>query len=176
MPPRTMPPPIDRSSTDWATFAAFLHGARPRVLAFLQRLCPGDAEDLLQETLAKVWRLREGFDPRRNGEAWLLQSAFRVFCDNRKRRQRAHGGDSGSGDATLEPAPARPCEVELRDEVAHALAALTPLQRELLLGFHAHGLTLRALAARHALPLNTVKSHLRRARRLLQNGREGGER
>jgi len=173
MPPRTMPPPID-NAMDSAAFAAFLQTARPRAQALLQRLCPGDAEDLLQETLAKVWRLRAGFDPAKNGEGWLLQAAFRVFCDHKKRRLRARG--NGSSDAAQAPAPARPCEVELKDEVAHALAALPPLQRELLLGFHAHGLSLRDLAARHALPVNTVKSHLHRARRLLQEGQEGGER
>jgi len=62
----------------------------------------------------------------------------------------------------------RACSLELRDEVRHRLAACSPLERELLLGFHAHGQSLRDLAARHGLPLNTVKSHLHRARTRLQ--------
>ncbi len=153
-------------TTDETAFATFLHQTQGRVLALLRRLGANeaDAEDVLQETLAKVWRLRAGFDAQRNGEAWLLQAAFRCFCDHRQRRRRQpptiEGGD--------EPAPVRACDLELRDEVAHRLAALAPLERELLLGFHAYGHSLRDLALHHGLPLNTVKSHLHRARTRLQ--------
>ncbi|HLQ38722.1 MAG TPA: RNA polymerase sigma factor [Planctomycetota bacterium] len=159
----TMPPP----TTD-ARFAAFLQQARPRALQFLTRLCGSEAEDVLQETLAKVWRLRARFDARQNGEAWLLQAAFRTFCDHRARRQ-PPVADTGAVEAV--PTPALPCRLELRDEVRHCLAALPPLERALLLGFHAHGRSLRELAAEHGLPLNTVKSHLHRARTRLQGGR-----
>jgi RNA polymerase sigma-70 factor (ECF subfamily) len=154
------------SRTDEAAFAAFLQQQRPRVHAFLRRLCGRDAEDVLQDTMAKVWRLRTGFDPARNGAAWLLRAAFRTFCDHRTRRGTADplGADTA--------APEVPCATELRDEVRHRLAALAPIERELLLGFHAHGLSLRELAARHRLNTNTVKSHLHRARRRLQERAE----
>jgi RNA polymerase sigma-70 factor (ECF subfamily) len=149
-----------------ARFAAFLQQARPRALQFLTRLCGGDAEDVLQETLAKVWRLRASFDAQQNGEAWLLQAAFRTFCDHRAQRQRAVA-NSSAVEAALAPTP--PCALELREELQHRLAALPPLERALLLGFHAHGQSLRELAAAHGLPLNTVKSHLHRARARLQD-------
>lgn len=152
--------------TDETAFATFLKQAQGRALALLRRLCASeaDAEDVLQETLTKVWRLRDGFDAQKNGEAWLLQAAFRCFCDHRQRRRR----QPPTVDAGDEAAPVRACDLELRDEVRHRLAALAPLERELLLGFHAHGQSLRDLAARHGLPLNTVKSHLHRARTRLQ--------
>jgi RNA polymerase sigma-70 factor (ECF subfamily) len=154
--------------TDETAFATFLRETQGRALALLRRLCASeaDAEDVLQETLAKVWRLRAGFDARRNGEAWLLQAAFRCFCDHRQRHLRQPRTVAGGDEA----APARACALELRDEVRHRLAALAPLERELLIGFHAHGHSLRDLAARHGLPLNTVKSHLHRARVRLQRG------
>ena len=155
-----------KSRADEVAFAALLQQQRPRLLAFLRRLCGPEAEDVLQETLAKVWRLRAGFDPARNGDAWLLQAAFRTFCDQ---RARLAGADLLDADAA---APEVPCAVELRDEVRHRLAALAPIERELLLGFHAHGLSLRELAARHGLNPNTVKSHLHRARLRLQARRE----
>ena len=161
-----MTPGSVRLPTDETAFATFLHGAQPRALALLRRLCASeaDAEDVLQETLAKVWRLRASFDARGNGEAWLLQAAFRCFCDHRQRRRR----QPRTVDAADEVCPVRACDVEVRDEVRHRLAACNPLERELLLGFHADGQSLRDLAARHGLPLNTVKSHLHRARTRLQ--------
>ncbi|MEO6596983.1 MAG: RNA polymerase sigma factor [Planctomycetota bacterium] len=148
-----------------ATFAAFLQRVEPAVRQFLRRLCaPGDAEDVLQETLAKVWRLRGSFDARQNGDAWLMQAAFRCFCDHRRRAQRR---PPTHGEPESTPAPAAPCPTELRDELQHRLAGLPPLERDLLLGFHAHGRSLRELAALHGLPLNTIKSHLHRARQRL---------
>lgn len=157
-------------------FAALLQQHHERLLGFLRRLCgaDADAEDVLQETLAKVWRLRASFDPDGNAEGWLLQAAFRTFCDHRARRRRAVPG-SVNGSATEPdalPAPSAPCPVELRDEVVRTLAALPPIERELLLGFHRDGLSLRELAERHALPVNTVKSHLHRSRARLAAGPE----
>jgi RNA polymerase sigma-70 factor (ECF subfamily) len=153
-------------------FTALLQQHRERLLGFLRRLCGAnaDAEDVLQETLAKVWRLRASFDPDGNAEGWLLQAAFRTFCDHRARRRRVVAGSATEPDAL--PAPSAPCPVELRDEVARSLAALPAIERELLLGFHRDGLSLRELAERHALPVNTVKSHLHRARQRLAAGPE----
>lgn len=153
-----------------AHFAAFLARSEPALRGFLRRLCGSetDADDVHQETLAKVWRLRSGFDPAGNGTAWLLQAAFRCFCDHRARRARRR--PHGDGVDAL-AAPPEPCAAELRDEVERRLAPLSPLERALLLGFHAHGRSLKDLAGEHGLPLNTVKSHLHRARRRLQEDR-----
>lgn len=161
MPAIVLPPTEDQA------FAAMLQRMAPAVRAFLLRLCgqASDADDLLQETLAKVWRHRATFDASRNGEAWLLQAAFRCFCDHHRRRQRAP-------DAALDPetaaAPSTPCALELRDELQHRLRRLDPLAQALLVGFHRDGRSLRELAASHGLPLGTVKSLLHRARLRLQ--------
>jgi RNA polymerase sigma-70 factor (ECF subfamily) len=135
----------------------------PTLRAFLRRLCGSehDADDVLQETLAKVWRLRGGFDPQQNGDAWLQQAAFRCFCDHRKRAARTPR-------PVADPEPsarlAGPCPTELRDELDARLAVLAPDSRALLLAFHRDGRTLQQLAAEHAVPVNTIKSWLHRAR------------
>ena len=160
--------PVSQDALDDATFAGILEHHRARVLQFLLRLCAHEAEDLLQETLAKVWRLRRSFCSNGNAEAWLLQAAFRTFCDHRARLAR-RPTRNGDVDGIAAPRPA--CHLELRDEVEARLQTLSPLERELLIAFHRDGQTLKDLAARHALPLNTVKSHLHRARaRLAANG------
>jgi RNA polymerase sigma factor (sigma-70 family) len=165
MPAATMP-----DAAFEARFAALLAAHRERMLAFLRRLAgPGDdAEDLLQETLAKVWRLRMSFDPAGNAAGWLLQAAFRTFCDQRTRRR---GGASAAEPDAL-PGPSMPCRLELRDEVNRVLSRLSPLERELMLGFHRDGLSLGDLATKHGLPINTVKSHLHRARQRLARPEE----
>lgn len=162
-------PPAVQTPIDDTTFTDLLQRAMPAVRQFLVRLCGNhaDAEDLLQETMAKVWRLRASFDPAGNGDAWLMQAAFHAFCDHRRRRRAER---PTPGEPANTPAPSVPCATELRDEVRHRLQALEPLAQALLLGFHAEGLSLQELAARHAMPLNTVKSHLHRARLRLQQG------
>ncbi len=149
-------------------FAAFLQRAMPAVRQFLRRLAGGDADadDVLQETLAKVWRHRARFDPAQNGNAWLLQAAFRCFCDHRRRQRALPATDPA---AAAVAAARQPCAAELRDELRHRLQALDPLARALLVGFHGEGRSLKELAALHGLPLNTVKSHLHRARRRLHD-------
>ena len=150
--------------TEDGAFSALLAAHRARMLAFLRRLCGADAEDVLQDTLARVWRYRQRLDPAGNPEAWLLQAAFRAFLDHRRLRQR----DPEADDATVRAATRdQTCPVETRDEIEQGLARLRPLERTLLLAFHAQGCSLRELARAHRLPLNTVKSHLHRARRKL---------
>lgn len=158
-----MPELMPDRTTDEA-FAALLQLHRPRMLALLRRLCPTDAEDLLQETVAKVWRLRAGCELHGNVAGWLLQAAFRSFLDHRQRRRRDIVADTDSVQAASAELP---CAAELRDELERGLQRLSPLQRALLLGFHQEQLSLQQLARRHRLPLNTVKSHLHRARQLL---------
>ncbi|MBL8749389.1 MAG: sigma-70 family RNA polymerase sigma factor [Planctomycetes bacterium] len=153
---------------DDAAFATLLQSHEAAVRGLLRRLCtfPNDADDLLQETWTKVWRLRASFDPAGNALAWLQQAAFRCFCDHRRRERRTPRTNGGHHDLVGRD----PAAAEWRDEVRHRLAVLAPLERDLLLGFHGGGRSLRELAAEHGLPVNTAKSHLHRARRRLQSG------
>lgn len=165
MQPGTVPRPLDDP-----TFTALLQGAMPTLRAFLRRLCgsEADADDVLQETLAKVWRLRANFDAAQPASGWLHQAAFRCFCDHR-RRQRATPAvaiDLGQNEARREA-----CVFDLRDELHHRLTALEPMARNLLLAFHRDGRSLRELSEQHGMPINTVKSHLHRARQRLAAAR-----
>lgn len=163
-------PPGTVAIIDDQTFAALLQRSTPKLRAFVRRLTGNgaDTDDVLQESLARAWRLRHNFDPRldvqKDGSAWLQRLAFRVFCDHRTRGQRQ---PAASDDVRTHPAPEAPCRTELRDEVCHRLSALPEIERTLLLGFHSSELSLRELSERHGLPINTVKSHLHRARQRL---------
>ncbi|MCR9248645.1 MAG: sigma-70 family RNA polymerase sigma factor [bacterium] len=159
-----MPRAIEEPDTDPA-FAAFLARHRGRVLGFLRRLAPRDADDLLQETFAKVWRYRSGWDPQRASASWLLRTAFHVTVDHRRRAGRQPQPDD---ERARSQTAAAPCRSELRDEIERSLASLSAVERALLLGFHRDERSLQQLATEHDLPVNTVKSHLHRARRKLQ--------
>ncbi len=160
--------PASKPACD-STFAAFLEEERQGLQAFVRKLCVTgeDPDDVVQETLGRAWRYRSSFDEGGNPGAWLRRTAFNVFVDQRRERRRAP--------RLLEPDRAEPqvdhrCRAELDDEVEHALRLMTPLERDLLLAMHRDGHTLAELASRHAMPLNTIKSHIHRARQKLPGG------
>jgi len=153
----------ERTAADTA-FAALLEQHRDRAMALLRRLCRNDADDLLQDTMVRAWRYRDRCDVDGNVAGWLLQVAFRSFLDHRDKTRRQAVAD----EATVQQASHAPKDgVALQDELRRALQRLSELQKVLLLGFHREQLSLQQLAERHAMPLNTVKSHLHRARQLL---------
>jgi RNA polymerase sigma-70 factor (ECF subfamily) len=148
--------------------AALLTEQRDSLATFL-RICGArqEAEDVLQETMERAWQYRHNCNLEQAPKAWLRQAAFRCWLDFKKRskRQPVSIGDHG---ATV---PARPDDApELRDQLQHAMQHMTKLERTVLLRFHQHGDTLLELAKDLNMNVNTVKSHLHRARRRLPRG------
>lgn len=125
-----------------------------------------DADDVVQEVLARAWRSRDTFDARRALRPWLRATALRAWID--LRRARALRADV---EARREPSSASHAHpgsgVEAREELEHALAALDAVERDVLVRFHHQGESVREIAAALALAEGTVKSHLHRARRKL---------
>ena len=60
--------------------------------------------------------------------------------------------------------------METRDLVGHLLRKLSPLEQDIVLRFHHRRETLAEIAQGLNMPVNTVKSHLHRARRKLGSG------
>ncbi len=140
----------------------------PRLRAFLRKLSGSaqDTEDLVQDTLERSLRYRDSFDAGGSLPGWLMKTAFRCYLDLRERRRREPGP---LGDANLVVATF-PSPVEARDLVGHLLQRLTPIEQDILLRFHHRQETLAEISHDLDMPVNTVKSHLHRARRKLAEG------
>ena len=156
---------------DDQTLTTLLATERAGLLAFLRRLCGRqEAEEVLQETMERVWRYRRGLDPDQAPRAWLYRAAFRTFLDHRKRLRRLPE-TLGQVDLGI-PVP-DPETAALRDELRQALTALSPTERDILLRFHRDAETLAEIAGALDMPVNTVKSHLHRARLKLTGTPQG---
>jgi RNA polymerase sigma-70 factor (ECF subfamily) len=146
-----------------------------------------DGEDLLQDVFMKVYAHLGTFRFESKLSTWIGNIAFNAATHHRAVRLRERGGRTG----TLEVAPGLPdrgpsrpnieaapddapspvetlVRTEERRRLREAVMLLPEIQRSILLLFHQDEQTLGEIGAMLELPVNTVKSHLFRARRKLK--------
>lgn len=136
-----------------------------------------NAEDLVQDTLVKLYRRRDELSSIRQLKPWLGRVLFNQFIDDRRHygRQALHLVDSAiDPDATAAPASARlePDSASARDEAADTLIqALDRLSEEHRIVLMLHDVEGHKLMEIHELtgtPVGTLKSRLHRARARLR--------
>lgn len=140
--------------------------------AYALHLCYGDrqrAEDLVQETLLRVWRHPESMNPARGSvRAWLFTTTRNLAIDAwRRRSARVHEVIT---DELPEPVPDID-EAERAVEawtIADALNRLSPTHREVLVECFYRGRSVAEAAARLGVPPGTVKSRTHYALRSLR--------
>jgi RNA polymerase sigma-70 factor (ECF subfamily) len=123
---------------DAASYARLLSELVPLLRAIIRRRgIAGDrVEDVVQDTLLTVHRVRHTYDPARPFVPWLAAIATRRSIDARRRQQRVDGWEDMASDV-LETFldPATNSEVEEGERRAHLKAAMSSLptrQREAL--------------------------------------------
>jgi RNA polymerase sigma-70 factor (ECF subfamily) len=132
-----------------------------------------DAEDAAQDAFVRGFRALAGFDRQRPIGPWLRQIATNVCYDRLKQRpsesipllDEYDGFDSHSG--SWREAEQQQIAHERQQQIWQAIQALPPHYRVIIEMRHFQELSYNDIAARLDLPLNTVKSHLLRARKLL---------
>jgi len=88
------------------------------------------AEDVVQDILLTVHRVRHAYDPSRSFRRWLLAIANRRSIDAlRRRRRTVDREDSLDPDLAEQTADAGPCEPGMEPVLARAVAALPEGQR-----------------------------------------------
>lgn len=151
---------------------AELPGLRRYAVALL-RSGP-DADDLVQETVARALDKQRLWQPGTNLRAWLftMMHNLRVNDARNLRRQRFTVSPDGMMGASL---PATQVgHLTLRD-LQRALEELEEGHRAVVLLVGLEGLSYEEVADVLALPLGTVRSRLSRARARLRNLLEGEE-
>lgn len=180
----TMPP--DGSLSDVACIARLVagderalgvlfdrHGAMAFGLASAMTHDPADAEEVVADAFAQVWRSASNFDQTRGSVAAWLATIVRTraldLLRSQKRRARvldeaATMSDDGESPAlsTGAPSPDRGVEQgEAQRLVREALALLPPPQRRVLELAYFGGLSQSEIAEQLSEPLGTVKTRMR---------------
>ena len=150
------------------------HWAGPALLQLAQRLL-GDvdaARDVRQEALVRaIQRLDQLEDDARFGP-WLMRLALNACRDHLRReraRSAAHERSADDRPESIDDDPARhAADLDERERVAGAVAALPELEREAVVLRHYHDQTLAEIAEVQDAPISTVQSRLVRGLRRLE--------
>jgi len=138
-----------------------------------------DAEDLVQETMAKAWAAFQNYEPGTNLRAWLYRIMTNTFISSYRRRDRMPLLLQDDVVDRMEQ-PAWPAGTSTRSAEAEALdrmpaAEIRRAMRELPEDFRTvvyladvEGYTYHETAALMGTPIGTVMSRLHRARRALR--------
>lgn len=159
---------------DQQAFAALFHSYAPRLKGyFLNGAAPGMtealAEELVQETLLKIWSKAHTFDARRaRVSTWIYTVARNCRIDHFYRRQAEQLPlvDAESVWSSLESEQAPQDELQCwrdRQRVIGSMAHLPDEQREVVQKVYMESKSHAAVASELRVPLGTVKSRVRLA-------------
>ncbi|MCY3931117.1 MAG: sigma-70 family RNA polymerase sigma factor [Acidobacteria bacterium] len=139
----------------------------------------GIAEDVTQEVFVKAWMALSRYDPRRRFASWLFKIASNAAIDQLRRKklpttplETSDADPSSILDRIEDERSESPDTLVKRRELSAALeaavAALRPEYRLVVLLRFREELPYRDIAEATGMPLGTVKTNLRRARREIE--------
>jgi RNA polymerase sigma-70 factor, ECF subfamily len=141
-----------------------------------------DAEDVVQEALARAWSHFDTYDPRRSFEGWIYRIISNLIIDRSRRRSRRQevsldapaaciAGNEGMCCAELSDRTGDPQDClmakEISAELQSAWRSLPPLHQEVL-ALVAQQHSYEQIARAFDCPMGTVRSRVHRARVMLR--------
>jgi RNA polymerase sigma-70 factor (ECF subfamily) len=146
------------------------HRFAPRVFG-LGKVMLGDAsraEDLVQDTFVKIWRVADSYEPSRGAlDTWVLLIARSLAIDTIRRRvleARVTAQQEPPQEATEGSEPERRAEIQdLAERARQAMSALSPGQRAALELAYFGGKTSTEVAELEGIPVGTAKTRIRTA-------------
>lgn len=158
---------------DEDTFGVLLKRHLRSVYSFAVRSVGDEAEDIVQDTWAKVWKNLKKYDSRSaKFKTWLMRIARNTVIDYLRRKKPYVFSDfeNDDGDNRMEQAADEgplPDELVARaageQEVREVLQELSPAHREVILLRYMSQLSFEEIGTVLAEPPNTVRSRHRRA-------------
>jgi RNA polymerase sigma-70 factor (ECF subfamily) len=162
-----------------AVFRNQLLAVIPRLRRYARSLVfdSAAADDLVQTALERSLAHWHQFDQRRDLLVWVLSIAHNAHLDQRRRDARLSVVDPERASADQDAQGGDPgVDVGLRIDLVHALARLSPEQREPLLLVSVEQLTYAECADVLGIPVGTVMSRVSRARANLRMFLDGSAR
>ena len=160
---------------DRAAFRALYAQAAPKLVGVLMRMLGdrSEMEDALQEVFIRIWQRAAQFDPGRGqGMSWLIAIARNHALDLlRARASRPRTSDSAPDETDplerlADPGPGVESELVARADMRRVIdcfGTLEPARASAVKAAYLGGLSYQELAERHGVPVNTMRTWLRRS-------------
>jgi len=167
---------------DRVAYSRLLREVTPFVRAMLRRYCsqPHDIEEMVQETLLTLHRVRQTYDPRRPFSPWLGAIAARRGIDGLRRRTRVARHEISTELESVETFEDPGANIDIEGagapaEVEALLQRLPPRQRQALEAVKIREMSLAEAAAVSGQSVGALKVNTHRAiktlRAMFRNGR-----
>ncbi|MCL4465438.1 MAG: sigma-70 family RNA polymerase sigma factor [Chloroflexi bacterium] len=127
-----------------------------------------DANDLAQDTFIRAFHHLDTFQQGRRFAPWLYRIAINLCLDYRQQRPVTVSLDDQELPQQELLPEARAIQREVQEKVHKAIMALPPKYRAVIALRHLQDLSYEEIAAALDLPINTVRTHLFRARDALR--------
>ncbi len=158
------------AAQDRAAFRALYSAAASKLLGVTLRILGNrtEAEDAVQEVFTRVWLRAARFDADKGrGMTWLIAIARNHAIDRLRSKSPAQAGATGDELDTVPDSRASAegtliAKGEAR-RIADCFATLEPDKAQAVRGAYLDGLSYIDLADRYAVPLNTMRTWLRRS-------------
>ena len=154
---------------DQAAFERLYGATRAKLYGVLLRILgtPELADDVMQETYLKVWKMAGKFDPTiASPITWMVAIARNRAIDIVRKRPDVSVEDSPEAMGVAADAPPPLARREMTEELRRLLSCLGKLdpekQRIVLLAYYS-GWSREQLAQKLDIPVNTIKTWLRRS-------------
>lgn len=155
------------AAADRAAFRTLYRDTSAKLMGVLLRMLRerAEAEDALQEVYTRVWLRAARFDPAKGrGMTWLIAIARNLAIDRLRARPEA-ASDEGL-DTVQDATPRAETRLIAKGEagrMADCFETLEPDRAQAVRGAYLDGMSYIDLAARHSVPLNTMRTWLRRS-------------
>jgi len=164
---------------DIEAFRALYDKTSSALMAVTSRICRQRdmAEDALQETYVQIWRHAANFDTTRSSAmSWMSVIARNRAIDHIRRKFQPGQAGSTPAEYEVENLPSLAADVEVRSDLRALASCLEnlPLQhREAILRAYYEGWDRIELADHFQIPVNTLKTWLRRGLTMLRACMDG---
>jgi len=157
------------AAQDRASFAAFYSATAPKLFGLLIRILGtrSEAEDAMQEVFTKIWLRAARFDPDKGTAlSWAITIARNHAIDVIRGRKQGHSAEDAVMAALPDPTPRAELRLVAAGEagrINHCFDQLNPAIAQALRGAYLDGKTYSDLAIAANVPLNTMRTWLRRS-------------
>jgi RNA polymerase sigma-70 factor (ECF subfamily) len=154
-------------------YEQLLREVTPFVRALARRQCrnPADVEEMVQDTLLTMHRVRHTYDPQRPFSPWLAAIAYRRIIDTVRKRTRVARHEMPEPEFETFAIAATNNDVELvcsEQELTELLASLPLRQREALESVKLKEMTLLEASAASGQSVGALKVNVHRALKSLR--------